>query len=457
MSATATRPNIILINCDDLGYGDLGCYGSKVNRTPALDRLAAEGVRFTNFYMASPICSPSRGAMMTGCYPRRIGFENFEGRGVLFPGQGVGLHQDEITVAELLKQQGYATQIVGKWHCGDQPEFLPTRHGFDHYYGIPYSNDMGIQSGPDRGRPPLPLVRDEQLVQAQPDQANLIERYTEECVRFIREKKDQPFFLYLAHMQVHLPLYAPQRFVDNSRNGRYGACVEAVDWSTSVLMYELDRLGLAENTIVMFTSDNGSRNRDEGGSNAPLRGHKAQTWEGGQRVPFIVRWPERIRAGAECHGLASAIDLLPTLTNLAGGQVPDDRTIDGVDLAPLLDDPSADSPREVFFYYQYQRLEAVRCGHWKLFVSRRGEPVSELYDLQSDIGETTNLIERRADIAEELMKHVQAMRADIGDKFTGTEGANCRPLGRVENPTPITGREEDYPYIIAEYDLPNCG
>ena len=346
MRPATNRPNVVLINCDDLGYGDLGCYGSTMHRTPALDRLAAEGVRLTDFYMASPVCSPSRGAMMTGCYPPRIGFGTFEGRGVLFPGQGVGLNPSEITVARLLKDRGYATCHIGKWHCGDQPEFLPTRHGFDAYYGIPFSNDMGIQAGwpPERQYPPLPLLRDEEVIQAQPDQANLIERYTEAGVRFIRDHADEPFFLYLAHMQVHLPLYAPERFVRESQNGRFGACVEAVDWSTAVLLRELRDLGLDESTIVIFTSDNGGRAK-EGGSNAPLRGMKGETWEGGIRVPCIIRWTGQTPAGTTLTDIVSSIDLMPTLARWAGTQAPQDRTTDGLDAGDYLLGRSDAAPR----------------------------------------------------------------------------------------------------------------
>jgi arylsulfatase A-like enzyme len=332
----ALRPNIILINCDDLGYGDLGCYGSPVNRTPALDRLAVEGMRFTDFYMAAPVCSPSRGAMLTGCYPRRIGFGSFDnGAWVLRPGYTTGLNTSEITIAGLLKERGYETKLVGKWHCGDQPEFLPTRHGFDSYYGLPYSNDMGRQP-PREHWPPLPLLRDEEVIQQQPDQAGLTERYVEECVRFLRQPRREPFFLYLAHMYVHLPIYVQERFLRESENGKYGAAVACIDWSTGVLMHELRRLGLEDNTLVVFTSDNGSHGGLNGSSNLPLRGGKGTTWEGGMRLPCIMRWPGVISAGSTCREVATSMDFLPTFAGLAGACAPNDRIIDGKDIRPLM-------------------------------------------------------------------------------------------------------------------------
>jgi arylsulfatase A-like enzyme len=446
---------VILINCDDLGYGDLGCYGSTANRTPALDRMADQGLRLTSFYMASPVCSPSRGAMMTGCYPPRISFGKFEGAWVLFPGMSVGLSSDETTVASLLKDRGYATQIVGKWHCGDQKEFLPTRHGFDGYYGIPYSNDMGRQNGCKKMWCPLPLMDDEEVIQAQPDQASIIERYTEKSLRFLRENQDQPFFLYLAHMQVHLPLYAPKPFVDASENGRYGACVEAVNWSTDVILRELQRLGLEENTIVIFTSDNGSRG-DNGGSNAPLNGRKGTTWEGGQRVPCIVRWKGQIQPGRTSDEILSSIDFLPSLCRICGAEVPD-RKIDGLDASDFLLGKTEQSPRETFFYYMSEDLEAVRKGKWKLFVWRKGEEVRELYDLESDIGETRNLIEDHPEIVEQLQDLLQEMRQDLGDDRLGIEGKGVRPCGKVESPVTLTEYDPDHPYIMAEYDLPERG
>lgn len=462
MRDAADRPNIILINCDDLGYGDLGCYGSTVNRTPALDRLAADGLRFTDFYMASPVCSPSRGAMMTGCYPRRIGFGSFDGSWVLFPGHAVGLNPEEHTIASLLKNRGYATQLVGKWHCGDQPEFLPTRHGFDSYYGIPYSNDMGRQCGRRQQPPPLPLLRDDQVIQQQPDQAGLTERYVEECVRFIRDNREQPFFLYFAHMYVHLPIYAPDRFMKQSRNGRYGAAVECVDWSVQVLCHELEQLGIAENTLVIFTSDNGSRCRGEGGSNAPLRGTKGTTWEGGMRLPCIMRWPGRIPAGTTCSEVAAAIDFLPTLTRLAGGTPPDDRRIDGKDIRALMfAEAGATSPHDAFFYYFMDSLQCVRAGNWKLRVEFNdgclAEAPPQLYNLETDPGETRDVAGANPDVVKALQQQMDACRNDLGDAATGEDGANCRPHGRVAEPQPLTVYDPDHPYIQAEYDLPDAG
>jgi arylsulfatase A len=460
MREPTDRPNIILINCDDLGYGDVGCYGSTVHSTPHIDRLASEGTRLTDFYMASPVCSPSRGAMMTGCYPQRIHLGTGDNGGVvLFPGDAVGLHPDEITIASLLKGQGYATQLVGKWHLGDQPEFLPTQHGFDHYYGLPYSNDMGRQAGREDRWPPLPLLRDDEVIQAQPDQAALTERYVEESVRFIRGNADEPFFLYLAHMHVHLPLYAAPRFMEQSRNGPYGACVEAIDWSVGVLMEQLQRLGLDDNTIVMFTSDNGSRTH-EGGSNAPLRGTKASTWEGGIRLPLIVRWPGQIPAAATCGELATAMDLLPTLARLAGTSEPGDRIIDGRDIIDLWQGtPGATSPHDAFFYYWRDSLHAVRSGQWKLHVrqERDSRPANELFDLAVDVGETTNVSAQQPEVVARLLQLADAARADLGCQASGIEGAGRRPCGRVAEPERLTEYDPDHPYMIAMYDLTESG
>jgi len=450
-----TKPNIILINCDDLGYGDLGCYGSDRNDTPHIDRLAEEGLRFTDFYVASPICSPSRGAMLTGCYPPRIGFAEFSGGGVLFPGNPDGLNPDEITIARLLKGAGYKTKLVGKWHCGDQPEFLPTEHGFDDYFGIPYSNDMGRQKyndGTVSTNPPLPLMRGSQVDEQQPDQRGLTERYADECVRFIEESKDEAFFLYLAHMYVHVPLFVPRQFLDSSRNGAYGGAVSCIDWTTGVIMDALRRHGLDDNTLVVFTSDNGSRASDEGGSNAPCRGTKGTTWEGGQRVPCVMRWPGGIEAGQECAGVASTIDFYPTLARLAGVEIPADRIIDGVDMSEILLTGTA-SPRESFVFYRLRNLEAVRVGDWKLHFRKGNDEIHELYNLAEDVGEAINLYDQHPDIARKLSEFADTVREDMGDASCGIEGANNRPVGMVDRGRCLTEYDENHPYVIALYDL----
>ena len=468
---TNQKPNLILINCDDLGYGDLGVYGSELHNTPCLDNLANQGRRFTDFYMASPVCSPSRGAMLTGCYPPRIGFARFNDDWVLFPGDAEGLNPNEYTLGDLFKEAGYSTMTIGKWHCGDQPEFLPTRHGFDQYYGLPYSNDMApMELRPDM--PPLPLMHNEEILEEQPDQTGLTERYVEKSITFIRENRNNPFFLYLAHMHVHLPLYAAAPFVKKSKNGDYGACVEAIDWATSVLIHELEKLNLLENTIIVFTSDNGSRN-DYGPNNGPLRGTKATTWEGGMRVPFIVYWKDNIDP-AVCDGLISSIDLLPSFASMLGIKMPSDRKIDGINQIDYLLGKSEKSNRDTFYYYMCDNLEAIRYKNWKLHVSRRpgaGKPtgdfgdqnqdyeeaknnyeVKELYDLSKDIGETNNLYLKEKNVVIALMEIVNQAREELGDRFTGKAGKDIRSVGIVENPKPLTEYDENHPYIISLYD-----
>jgi arylsulfatase A-like enzyme len=461
--ADGGKPNIILVNCDDLGYGDLGCYGSDVHKTPYLDQLAAEGMRFTSHYVGSPVCSASRAALLTGCYPQRVGMP-----GVLFPGQEIGLNPDEETIASRLKQQGYATQIVGKWHCGDQPEFLPTRFGFDHYYGIPYSNDMGWQRNPD-GRPnnwpPLPLLRDEGVIQQQPDQASLTERYMEESVRFIRANSEQPFFLYLPHMYVHLPIYVPQRFLADNPNP-YAGAVACVDWVTGVIMQELSELGLDDNTLVIFTSDNGSR-CDYGDSNSPLRGYKGTTWEGGQRVDCIMRWPAKIPAGTVCDEMTTAMDFLPTFDTIAGNGVPPAKPIDGKDISPLMfGETGATTPHDGFAYYRDFKLNAVRKGDWKLHFHAslsdgnrwKVEPADLLYNLADDVIEQHNLYEQHPETVAELTALAGQYRRELGDTHTGIEkGEGCREPGRVSDPKTLTVYNENYPYYMAEYDLAERG
>ena len=294
--------------------------------------------------------------------------------------------------------------------------------------------------------PPLPLVRDEEVIQAQPDQAALTERYTEEAVRFIRGNRDRPFFLYLAHMYVHVPIYAPERFLEQSRDGAYGAAVEHVDFCAAVLLRELEQLGLDRNTMVIFTSDNGAVDRP--GSNEPLRGHKGTTWEGGMRVPCIVRWPEAVPAGTECTEIATAMDFLPTFAHLAGTSAPADRIIDGKDIGPLLRaEPGATSDYEAFYYYREGELQAVRRGAWKLHLTS-----GELYNLREDIGETKNLAAGELDLVKELQEAAEAGRRDLGDALTGAPGENRRPCGRVDDPRPLTQQDPADPYMIAMYD-----
>lgn len=461
----ASKPNIIIIFADDLGYGDLGCYGSKINKTPTLDKMADEGKKFLDFYVSSPVCSPSRASLLTGCYPQRISFGTFDGLRVLFPGQGIGLSTEEDTIAKILKGSGYNTKIIGKWHCGDQKEFLPTNHGFDSYFGIPYSNDMGIQREikdyypndstlakvTDWNRPPLPLLRDKEVIQEQPDQRSIAERYTEDSIRFIRQNKETPFFLYLAHMQVHLPLYAAEKFVNESENGDYGACVASIDWSTRVIFDELKELGIDENTIVIFTSDNGSRLENQGGSNGNLRGRKGQTWEGGQRVPCIVRWPGKIDPGTECNQIATTMDFLPSITKLIEGKKPS-KKIDGIEMTDLFFSNDKSSKRDSFFYYNEDDLEAVRYKNWKLHIKKEGAKVNELYDLSKDIGEKNNVFNENKNIVENLLISVDNCISELGDKSLNITGNEVRPPARIENPKPLTEFDETHPYMYAEYD-----
>jgi arylsulfatase A-like enzyme len=437
-------PNFIIIFCDDLGYGDIGCFGSRKNRTPNLDRMAAEGTRFTSFYVTSGVCTPSRSSLMTGCYPRRVNMhQNDTGLCVLFPVNKKGLNPEEITIAEVLKTQGYATACIGKWHLGDQPAFLPTRQGFNYYYGIPYSNDMGSQEGTDR--PPLPLLRNEKVIEAPADQNTLTKRYTEEAVKFIKENKARPFFIYLPHTMPHEPLHVGEAFRGRSANGDYGDVIEELDWSVGQILQSLRELNLADKTMVVFTSDNGATG-GKGRSNSPLRGSKGTTWEGGQREPCILWWPDHVPTGKSCDELTTTMDLLPTFARLAGTDSPRDRIIDGKDIWPLMSGKSgAKSPHEAFYYYQMDQLQAVRCGKWKLHLPLEqkkknwGEPTPDvplqLYDLQADIGEANNVANKHPDIVKQLLALAQKAREDLGD--VDRPGKGQRPAGWVENPKPL--------------------
>ncbi len=440
-AAEAERaPNFVIIYCDDLGYNDIGPFGSTKHRTPNLDRMAEEGRRFTDFYVTSGVCSPSRSSLMTGCYPKRVGLhQNEKGQWVLFPGNHRGLNPDEITIAEVLKKQGYATAIVGKWHLGDQPRFLPTRQGFDSYFGIPYSNDMGRLPYTNAKYPPLPLMRNEKVIETEPDQSQLTPRYTTEAVEFITANKDRPFLLYLPHTFPHIPLYASERFRGKSDNGKFGDAVEEIDWSTGEILATIKRLGIDRQTLVIFTSDNGANPR-HGGSNLPLRGSKGSTWEGGQRVPCIMRWPGKIPAGTTCGELCSTLDLMPTLAKLAGTAAPADRIIDGKDVRPLIfGQPDAKSPHEAFFYYHRGNLQAVRSGKWKLHLPRKQrdrEVAGKLYDLAADIGEQKDVAADNPDVVAKLTALAEKCREDLGDG--DRPGKNCRQPGHVEESKPLT-------------------
>jgi arylsulfatase A len=422
----ADKPNLVLILIDDLGYGDIGPFGSKLNRTPNLDRMAKEGMKLTSFY-ACPVCTPSRAQFMTGCYAKRVSLPD-----VLYPVAAVGLSRDEHTLPELLRKQGYTTGCVGKWHLGDQPPFLPTRHGFDHYFGLPYSNDMGpVEAKPGKPapkRPPLPLLRDEAVIEtvSSKGQDRLTERYTEEAVKFLKAHRDGPFFLYLAHTAVHLPLHPGAAFRGKSKNGAYGDWVEEVDASVGQVLDALRDLKIDRNTLVLFTSDNGGW---KPASNAPLRGYKHSTLEGGMREPTIARWPGRIPAGTTCDAVTANLDVLPTFVKLAGGEVPKDRTIDGKDIWPILSGKSQESPHEAFYYFDGNRLAAVRSGPWKLELKE-----GKLYNLDKDIGEATDVATDNADVVKRLQGFAEKMDADLGRQ---KPGPGVRQPGRVADPKPL--------------------
>ena len=428
----AAKPNIVLILADDLGYGDIGPFGSKLNRTPNLDRMASEGMKLTSFYCA-PLCSASRAQLMTGCYAKRVGVGD-----VLFPVKNTGLNPNENTIAELLKPLGYATMCIGKWHLGDQPEFLPTSQGFDHFFGLPYSNNMdgtGKKATAKNAMPPLPLLRDTKVIEAPAVQDQLTERYTEEAVKFITSAKDRPFFLYLPHTAVHSPLKPGKAFQGKSKNGDYGDWIEEMDGSVGRVLDTLRELKLDGNTLVIFTSDNGGAAKVA--DNSPLRGFKGSTWEGGLRASTIAWWPGRIAAGSTSDVMMSEIDVLPTVVRLAGGEVPNDRKIDGLDIWPVLSGQSKASPHEALYYFLWHQLEAVRSGPWKLAIATQSDKDSEhegtssdgtkskpgvaassetprLYNLDQDISETTDVAAQHPEVVKRLQELIATMDADLG-------------------------------------------
>lgn len=460
----ATPPNIVLIFMDDLGYGDLSCYGALQYRTPNLDKLAGEGIRFTNFLAAQAVCSASRAALLTGCYPNRVGIS-----GALFPNAKVGLNPDETTIAELLKDKGYATGMFGKWHLGDRPEFLPTQQGFDEYVGLPYSNDMWpvdydgkriVDAANNRKKnfPFLPLLHNSdtlQEIKTLDDQAKLTGIYTERAVSFIKQHKKSPFFVYLPHSMPHVPIAASAKFKGKSKQGTYGDVLMEIDWSVGEIMKALKDNGLDKNTVVIFTSDNGPwlNYGNHAGSSGGLREGKGNSFEGGQRVPCIVRWQGITPAGLVCNKLTSSIDLLPTIANICGTELPS-KKIDGVDILPLLKGDMEATPRRYFYYY-YRRnnLEAVRRDDWKLVLPHEGRSYEgqtpgnggfpgkapenipfplALYDLRRDPAERYDVKETYPEILAELQKVAEEAREDLGDDITKRTGKNVRLSGMIK-------------------------
>jgi arylsulfatase A-like enzyme len=448
--AAAERPNIVLIFVDNFGNGDLGCFGSKLHRTPHIDRLAAEGTRFTSFYVASGVCTASRAALVTGCYPRRVNLHvSDKNTAVLQPVSPKGLHPDETTLAEVLKSAGYATTCIGKWHLGDQSAFLPTRQGFDEFFGIPYSDDMTKDKRPDLW-PELPLLRGETVIEAPVDRNQLVKRCTDEAVAFVERNKDCPFLLYLPHTtpgSTPRP-FSSEAFRGQSKNGPYGDAVEELDWSTGQIMDALRRLGLEERTLVIWTSDNGAvRRNPRQGSNAPYQGSAYDTSEGAMRMPCVMRWPGTITAGKVQDELCSTMDLLPTIAALAGAPLPD-RPIDGHDIRPLIHgEPGARSPWDDvgFCYYLMEQLQAVTAGPWKLYlqlpekyvtIGRRKEAArAALYDVRRDVGETHEVSAEHPDVVERLTALAERARRELGD--VDRPGSGQRPAGSVASPQPL--------------------
>jgi len=420
--ADAKSPNFVIVYCDDQGYQDLGCFGSPNIKTPNVDRLAAEGIRFTDFYSAYCVCSASRASLLTGCYQPRISM-----RGVLGPHTRTALHPDEVTIADMLRNRGYATAMVGKWHVGDTPETLPTAQGFDSYFGIPYSNDMARMKGWGNNAVDLDkiwslkkwdiynneLYRNRKVIESPVNQVTITDRYTAESLKFIRANKDKPFFLYLAQTMPHVPLFVSDDRYNADPHQAYRLTIEHIDWSVGQIMQTLDELELTENTFVVYTSDNGPwlSKKHHGGSALPLRAGKATTYEGGMRVPCVMRWPARIKPGQVCSQVASTIDLLPTFASIAGAELDTSRPIDGLDVCNLLDDPDSESPHEKtgFYYFRNNKLDAIRLGDWKLHFKTK----LELYNLREDIAESKNQAEQESERVKQLTDVAERYHADL--------------------------------------------
>jgi len=462
-SAPPERPNIVVIFIDDLGYADIGPFGATAYATPNLDRMAAEGRRFTDFHVGMAVCSASRAALLTGCYPERVSII-----GALRPKSPHGINPDELTLAELCQRQGYATAIFGKWHLGDRRRFLPLQHGFDEYYGLPYSNDMwprghrGEELPPDapkrKDHPPLRMFEGNRVVDEEvtpEDQTQLTKDYTRRAVDFIERHRSKPFFLYVPHSMVHVPLYVSKEFEGRSGMGLFGDAMMEIDWSVGEILGALKRHGLDDKTLVVFTSDNGPwlNFGNHAGSAGPLREGKGTMFEGGYRVPCVMRFPGQIPAGTTCDEFCATLDLLPTVARLLSEELPTDRIIDGHDIWPLIvGEEGAVSPWDVFYCYYDHQLHAVRDRRWKLHLphqyrtlagkpgGRDGYPVQyeqatiglELFDLENDVGETTNVAAEHPEVVARLFAAAEAAREDLGDVLTGREGKNVRPPGRAK-------------------------
>lgn len=437
--STSDRPNFVIIFADDQGYGDLGCFGSTKIKTPNIDRIAKEGRRFTNFMVASPVCTPSRAALLTGCYPKRVGLHQH----VLFPNSTKGLNPDEVTIADHLKTLGYATACFGKWHLGHYPETLPRQQGFDTYLGIPYSNDMNHPDNKGKPRIPsddlwrdqetavthwnTPLVENEEIVELPVDQRTVTRRYTDRAIEFITENKEKPFFLYLPHSMPHIPLYVPEDAYDPDPQNAYTCVIQHIDAEVGRLMETIRELGLSENTYVIYTSDNGPwlQFKNHGGSAGPLRAGKGTTFEGGQRVPCVMWGPGRIPAGTTCDQLMGTIDILPTIAALTNSTLSTDRIIDGMDLSHLLLGSEGEKSREEFVHYTSQgELEGIRQGKWKLLVkappanrnnrqNQNAKPEVLLFDLSNDLGEQQNLAESHPEVVKKLTDRMRELDDEI--------------------------------------------
>ncbi len=423
------KPNVIIIFTDDQGYQDVGVFGSPLIKTPNLDKMAMDGIKFTDFYSASPVCSPSRAALLTGSYPPRVGVPK-----VLWPNKPGGLNNQETTIADMLKTKGYSTACIGKWHLGDEPQYLPTTQGFDFYYGIPFSNDMSVNPNSKvannilfregmtldslrekkwRGRR-VPLLKQDEVVEYPVDQTTLTQRYTLEAINFIKENKEDPFFLYIAHSMPHVPLYASPKFKGESARGLYGDVIEEIDWGVGEIIKTLENLNIDENTLVIFTSDNGpwTSKGDKGGSALPLKGGKFLTYEGGMRVPMIAKWPGKIKKGIVTNKVASTIDFLPTIAHLTNSNLPE-KEIDGKNIWKILSGKKSKSPhkKDGFYYYKESTLEAVRQGDWKLRITEKNDV--ELYNLKEDISENNNLAKQHPKIVKKLGKMMSEFDAGL--------------------------------------------